>query len=337
MTWLRQKWKWVLLGVLIVILATVGLYTWSLYRSLDGLNKPPDSSLLPKPKDSAQPVYSPPTWEGTERVNILLLGADSRGLETGDVPRSDTMLIASIDPITKQATLMSLLRDMYISIPGHGDNRANAALALGGPELAMKAIGDYTGLHIQYYIYTDFQGFISLIDELGGIEFNVEKDMKYRSRADGPEYDINLKKGVQTLDGKRALQYVRFRNDAMSDFSRTQRQRELMVAVANKMQSVWSIMKLPQLIESISPYMDTNLEVSDMLKLGSLALDTKVGATHQVPGQEMIYDKKIGSSSVIALRQGYDVPTYVHHILKGSTTSESESNTKARAETSETR
>ncbi|MBD8500822.1 LCP family protein [Paenibacillus arenosi] len=337
MTWLKQKWKWILLGVLIIILATASLYTLSLYRSLDGLHKPPDSSLLPKPKDPAQPTYEPPKWEGTERVNILLLGADSRGIDTGEVPRSDTMLIASIDPITKQATLLSLLRDTYIPIPGHGDNRANAALALGGPELAMKAIGDYTGLHIQYYIYTDFQGFISLIDELGGIEFNVEKDMKYRSRADGPEYDINLKKGLQTLDGKSALQYVRFRHDAMSDFSRTQRQRDLMVAVANKMKSVWSIMKLPQLIESISPYMDTNLEVSDMLKLGSLALDMKVGTTHQVPGQDMIYDRMIGSSSVIDLRQGYDVPTYVQHILEGSTTSESESNTKARAETSETR
>ncbi|TVX88376.1 LCP family protein [Paenibacillus agilis] len=318
MTWLKQKWKWILLGVLIVIFATASLYTWSLYRSLDGLNKPPDSSLLPKPKDPAQPIYTPPKWEGTERVNILLLGADSRGIETGEVPRSDTMLIASVDPITKQATLMSLLRDVYIPIPGHGNDRANAALAFGGPELAMKAIGDYTGLHIQYYIYTDFQGFISLIDELGGIEFNVEKDMKYRSKADGPEYDINLKKGLQMLDGKSALQYVRFRHDAMSDFSRTQRQRDLMVAVANKMKSVWSIMNLPQLIESISPYIDTNLEVSDMLKLGSLALDMKVGTTHQVPGQDMIYDRKIGSSSVIDLRQGYDVPTYVKRILEGS-------------------
>src|SRR5690606_30360374 len=95
----------------------------------------------------------PPEWEGTERVNILLLGGDARGLKKGQVARSDSMLVVSVDPITKKAHLLSVLRDTYTDIPGHGKDRINTAITIGGPNLAMQTIGELLGLEIQYYVY----------------------------------------------------------------------------------------------------------------------------------------------------------------------------------------
>src|SRR5690606_33720966 len=149
---------------------------------------------------------------GKDRVNILLLGGDSRGLSKNDVPRSDSNMVISVDPVTKKAHLFSILRDTYVRIPGHGMDRINTALVYGGPQLAMQTTSELLGLPIQYFVFTDFQGFMELVDALGGIELDVEKDMKYHDSVE-PEFDIDLKKGLQHLDGKTALQYVRFRHD----------------------------------------------------------------------------------------------------------------------------
>ncbi len=126
-------------------------------------------------------------------MNVLILGGDSRGLKKNEIPRSDSMMVASIDPVTKKAYLFSILRDTYVKVPGHGNDRINTAVATGGPNLAMKTVSDLLGIPIQYYVYTDFQGFIALVDAIGGIELEVEKDMKYRD-SEEPEFDINLKK-----------------------------------------------------------------------------------------------------------------------------------------------
>ncbi len=202
------------------------------------------------------------------------MGGDSRGKEH-DVPRSDTILVASIDPVTKRAHLMSILRDTYVDIPGRGRDRINAAVSYGGPRLAMRTVSQLLGIPIQYYVYTDFEGFVAAVDAVGGIDIEVEKDMKYYDRSDGPEYAIDLKKGWQHLDGRKALQYVRFRHDALSDYARTERQRKFLIALARKMQSTTSLLKLPSIIDKVEPYVETNMTVSDMIKLGALALEAK--------------------------------------------------------------
>ena len=172
-------------------------------------------------------------------------------------------------------------------------------------------------LDIQYYIYTDFQGFIKLIDALGGVEFEVEKDMYYTSKADGPEYDINLKKGLQVLDGESALQYVRFRYDALSDYSRTKRQRELLTAVAEEMKSAWSILQLPHLINQISPYVDTNLTVDDMIKLGALGLGAKIEPNLQLPPPELLQETNVGGDEVLTVRSTEELQAYIRDTLEG--------------------
>jgi LCP family protein required for cell wall assembly len=305
----RLKLKWTILVVSGLILGIAGYYLYSLVHFANQISTKPGGSKL-KPITTLQTpptdpidVYTPPKWEGSERVNILLMGGDSRGLKKNEVPRSDSMMIASIDPSTKQGVLFSLLRDTYAKIPGKGEDRVNVALALGGPQLAMKTVSELTGLPLQYYVYTDFKGFIALIDAIGGIDFDVEKDMKYSDSEDGHEYDIDLKAGMQHLDGKNALEYVRFRHDALSDFTRTERQRNFLKSVADKLQSSTSLIKLPGILKAVQPYIETNLSLTELLKLGTLGFDIDSGKVTgvQLPPDSLLREQNVRGASVLGV------------------------------------
>ncbi|MDF2724272.1 MAG: transcriptional regulator, partial [Paenibacillus sp.] len=312
--------KWTALTCTVAIMCVVGYYGYTFYQfgnNIQESNKEPLAipfSTLPL----AVKEEAPPKWEGKERVNILLLGADSRGTSNA-VPRSDTIMLVSVNPATKKATMFSILRDTYVKIPGYGQDRINTAFALGGPNLAMKTVSDLVGLPIQYYVYTDFQGFMALVDAIGGIELDVEKDMNYRDSVE-PEFDIKLKKGVQKLDGKSALQYVRFRHDALSDFARTERQRKFMTALAGELQSSSSIFRLPTILNKIDPYITTNLAITDMIKLGSLAFDVKAQGLGgvQIPPSKLLEEDNIGGASVLTVKPA-DLQKFVQEQLVAET------------------
>lgn len=301
--------KWVFISVFVLLLAGAGYFTYVFLNFANHIQNHPESpkfkGLTAKQQGSVGNNFAPPKWEGNQRVNVLILGGDSRGLKKNEVPRSDSIMIASIDPTTKKAYLFSILRDTFVKIPGQGEERINAAYAIGGPNLAMKTVSDLLGVPIQYYVATDFKGFIALVDAIGGIDLDVEKDMKYSDGEDGHEYDINLKKGMQHLDGKTALQYVRFRHDAMSDFARTERQRKFLQAVAQKMQTTGSLIRLPKILNSIDPYIDTNLTAMDMLKLGSLAYEAKAEGmvSEQIPPADLLMEKRVGGADVLSVNR----------------------------------
>lgn len=304
---LKKALKWIGLLLLLFIVLPGTYYAIDLYRSMDKLNDREGNSPLSEFYE-AMPTekrneYTPPKWEGKQRVNILLLGVDSRGVKSKEIPRSDSNMVVSIDPSTKKAHLFSILRDTYVNIPGHGKDRFNAAVAIGGPNLAMKTASDLLGLQVQYYVYTDFQGFIKVVDAVGGVEIDVEKNMKYISKADGPEYSIDLKKGLQRLNGHQALQYVRFRHDALSDYARTERQRKFLTALANELQTTSSVLKLPRIIRDIDPYIDTNLTVNDMIKLGMLGMEARSNGIvgEQIPPSHLLQERTIGGASVLTV------------------------------------
>ncbi|MBR2569656.1 MAG: LCP family protein [Paenibacillus sp.] len=304
MNWIRKKWKAILLSLVLLLVLGTGSYAWWLYDSLNSLSKPPEVTKLHPPNENSskdKEVQEPPKWEGRERVNILLLGADARGFSEHEIPRTDTIMVASIDPVTKTAHLMSIMRDTLVDIPDEGKARANTALQQGA-NAAMKTFSDWTGLDIQYYMYTDFRGFIALIDAMGGVEMDVEKDMNYTSKADNHEFDIHLAKGLQVLDGDKALQYVRFRYDALSDYARTARQRKLLGAVADKLKTAWSLIQLPHLINQMAPYIETNLKPEDMIKLGILGLDVQIGKSQQLPPSELLQELRIHNEAVLGVR-----------------------------------
>ncbi len=301
-----KKLKWTLIAILLALACAAIWYAYSIYQFAGNIQSAPDDSRFQKFSQKDQNTLTPPEWTGKERVNILLLGGDSRGLKKNEIPRSDSMLVVSLDPVTKQASLFSVLRDTYVAIPGHGHGRINTAITLGGPDLAMQTVGELLGLSVQYYVYTDFKGFIQLIDAMGGIDFFVEKDMKYSDSEDDHLYDINLKKGMQHLNGTTALQYVRFRHDAMSDYSRTERQRNFLEAVVKKLKSTYSLIRLPKILNSIEPSIETNLSVDNMWKLASLGfkIDTTALVSQQVPPTELLSETTIGGASVIEVNSG---------------------------------
>lgn len=305
---------WSVIGVLVIAAALVAYYFIAIYNQVDNFKKTGEDSPFYNVQPTETKVPEPPKWEGTERVNILLMGVDARGLKKGEIPRSDTMLVASLDPVAKKIDLFSIMRDTYTDIPEHGSDRINTAITH-GPNTAMKAVSDLLGIPIQYYVYTDFQGFIELVDAVGGVDFYVEKDMHYTSKADNHEYDIDLKKGQQHLDGNTALQYVRFRHDAMSDFTRTERQRNFLKAVADKLISTTSIMKLPTILEKVNPYIDTNLTIEDMWKLATVGYSSNMGSSEQIPPMELLVEKKVGGSDVLGVRSEEELKEYVQEVF----------------------
>jgi len=313
---MSKKWRYTLVTLLSLAFIFLCLVGWWVYSNVDELSnakKSKEESRFGQFEEKAE--YKPPEWEGSERVNVLLMGGDERGLRKGEVARSDSMLVASFDPATKRIHLFSVLRDTHVDIPGFKANRVNAAITLGGPELTMKTIGNLTGLDIQYYVYIDFQGFIQLVDALGGVDFYVEKDMKYSDAADGHVYDIDLKKGQQHLDGDKALQYVRFRHDKLSDFTRTERQRDFLKAIAAKLKSGWNLIMLPDILGKVTPYLETNMTTGDMLKLASLGYKSHQAGSAQIPPMELVVDKKVDGASVLGVRNLDALKGYVQETL----------------------
>jgi len=332
----KPKWFYPTLGLALAIVIIGIYYVYSILDSMNKIHKNPDDSRFKAVQDDESPP--PPVWEGKDRVNILLLGGDARGMKENEVPRSDSMIIASIDPVSKKATLFSILRDTYGVIPKYGSDRINAAIVYGGPQLAMQTVSELTGLPIQYYVYVDFQGFIALIDALGGMDFEVEKRMRWKDSHDDPIYHIDLQPGMQHMDGKTALAYVRFRHDALSDYTRTQRQRNFLSAIAEKMKTATSLIKMPMLLDSVVPHIETNLGLEDMLRLASLgfSVDTKSIASVQLPPTELLEEKNVGGASVIGIRRGANLPAYVQDQLDAQAAAVAEDSEATSEATSET-
>ncbi|MBN8193096.1 LCP family protein [Bacillus sp. NTK074B] len=193
------------------------------------------------------------------KVNILLLGVDSRGEEKS---RTDTMMLAQIDPKTNETKLVSFMRDIYAEIPGYQNYKLNTAFYLGGPELLRKTIKQNFDLDIQYFMIVDFKGFEQSVDILApeGIKMDVEKAMS-------ENIGVSLEPGVQNLNGKELLGYARFRHDEQGDFGRVERQQKVIAALKDEVLSIGGVTKLPKMAGSIQPYIQTNMSKLDQISI----------------------------------------------------------------------
>ncbi|HEX3015811.1 MAG TPA: LCP family protein [Desulfobacteria bacterium] len=205
-----------------------------------------------------------------DRVSILLVGVDERKNAQDHSYRTDTMILASIDPKYKQISLLSIPRDTRVNIPNHGLDKINAAAQYGGLNTTVAIVSNLTGVKIDGYVKTNFDGFKEIIDTLGGITVDVEKDMYYET-GDTEDGIINLKKGVQVLNGSQALQYTRFRHDALADISRTARQQVVLKAIAQKTMQAGSLLKIPTLIGQFYKVVDTSLPLPDLITVAKAA------------------------------------------------------------------
>lgn len=232
-----------------------------------------------------EPEGAPPPVKEGKRVSVLLLGIDARQGET--MARSDTMILADVDPKSKRMTLLSIPRDTGVSIPGYGWDKINSATVYGGPELAMKVVSELTGVSVKHYVLTNFSGFKEIVDILGGVTIDVEQDMYHWDDEDGGAYEIDLERGLQRLDGDKSLQYVRFRDYPMGDIDRTAIQQKFLAALAKEVLQPATIPKLPKLVPEINRYVKTNLSVSNMVTLASAAknLENCNIAAQTLPGR----------------------------------------------------
>ena len=201
------------------------------------------------------------------KKNIVVMGCDVR---KGDAGRSDTLFVVMLDKSKKNAALLSVPRDTRVKIKGHGWDKINAAFAYGGQKLTRETVQDFLGIKINNYVLVDFQGFKGLVDAVGGVDINVEKRMYYYDPYDG--FEIDLRPGMQHMDGKTAMQYVRYR-DEEGDIGRIRRQQKFLMALYKHIASKNIIAKIPGISKQIMSMVKTDLSLKEMVELGNVMRD----------------------------------------------------------------
>ncbi len=237
----------------------------------------------PLSNPTSAPDPAPLPWDGASRVTILVMGLDYREWETADgPPRTDTMILLTIDPLTKTAGMLNVPRDLWVSIPDFEYGRINTAYPLGiafdvpggGPALAMQTVESLVGVPIDYYAIIDFFAFEQFIDELGGVNILVPE--KIAVDPIGKENTVILEPKAYRLDGPTALAYARARHTEGGDFDRALRQQQVILAIKDRIIELGPAKiaaKAPAIYKELSAGIHTNLSLDDALRLGWLALD----------------------------------------------------------------
>ncbi|CUP00073.1 MULTISPECIES: LCP family protein [Clostridium] len=202
-------------------------------------------------------------------TNVLLIGTDARTLD--EQSRSDSIIIATLDNNTKKIKLTSLFRDTLVNIPGYGEQKLNAAYALGGPSLLLETINDTYDIHIDKYVVINFWGFEAIIDQIGGIEVDVkdyqlEELNKYIGESTGGNDCPVTQTGLQVLNGKQALSYARIRYNTGDEFERTARQQEVLMKVAEKLRET-KPSKYLGIMNKMLDYIKTNIDPLQALNM----------------------------------------------------------------------
>jgi LCP family protein required for cell wall assembly len=225
----------------------------------------------------------PNPWDGKSRVTVLMMGLDYRDWVAGEsAPRSDTMMLVTVDPITLKAGMMSIPRDLWVEIPGFGYNRINTAYMLGeaynlpggGPGLAMQTVENLVGVPIQYFAVVDFQTFERFIDEIGGIDVLVRQRVKISPIGRLSRW---LEAKPYHLDGPDALAYARVRKNAGGDFGRAERQQQVIMAIMDRVVGLDMLPRLvaraPSIYQEVASGIRTNLSLEQMVSLAWLGVN----------------------------------------------------------------
>jgi LCP family protein required for cell wall assembly len=285
-----------ILAIVLVAFVAGGLYSgYVFYSTLKAaVMQPPSWSLLSIPDGApgstqigSDPVVttatnSSPVWTGQERVNVLLLGVDQREDERGQPTRTDTMIVLTLDPVSKSAGMLSIPRDLWVAIPLKevGEERINAAHFFGdsykypggGPALAKKTVSLNLGIPIHFYARVDFQGFERVVNSIGGINIDVPTPLRDDQYPDGNYGTIRvfIPAGLQHMDGQTALIYSRSRHSD-SDFGRIKRQQQVLLALREQGLQLGLLPKLPFLFTTLKDAVTTDIPAKEALVLAQLA------------------------------------------------------------------
>ncbi|MHB8276407.1 MAG: LCP family glycopolymer transferase [Candidatus Humimicrobiaceae bacterium] len=205
-----------------------------------------------------------------EPVSILVLGRDSRD-PTNDSGRADTIMLLYLDPGQKQAALLSIPRDTLVDIPGYGQDKINAAYAFGGEELMIKTVSNFLNAKINHFVTIDFDGFVKLVDALGGVDITIERPLT------DPKTGANFSAGNHHLTGEQALAYSRSRSTELADIGRIQRQQYLFKGLIDQKLNPQYLGKIPDYFNILVENTKTDLDLLTILRYAKASLSFGTG------------------------------------------------------------
>lgn len=204
--------------------------------------------------------------ENKEPFSTLILGVD---IDQAGTSRSDTIILVTVNPEKESMKMISIPRDTLITLPNGNLEKINAAYTIGGPNLAKKMIEEKFDIPINFFATMDFDGLIELVDAVGGIRVNSELEFTEMNHAK-PSQPVEIKKGLQYLDGAQALGYARMRKkDPRGDFGRQDRQKEVIEQILEKLVSLKTLTNLTAIMDAIQPYLSTNATSNQMIGIAS--------------------------------------------------------------------
>lgn len=284
----KKKQKYIILGIILPILAIAGMaggYVWAMFSKMEKIDL--DKDNLGSNKELSE------KYKGI--TNIALFGVDS----ADGNGRSDSMMIATLDTINKKIKVTSIMRDSYVKISGHGNDKLNAAYAYGQEELAIKTINENFDLNIEDFATVDFASLPKIIDKIGGIEVDVstaERDELNRHLIDASPVSGT---GIQKLTGGQAMAYCRIRKGVGDDFGRVERQREVLDQMLNKILNI-SPTKYPGLLNEVLPMVKTSLSANTIMALAGEVV--KIGNNleqNRFPTDDNLKSENINGADVL--------------------------------------
>ena len=289
----RLRWKrvFVALAVLAMLIWGIGMAcNWAYHAARDmmGIETTVEETVPEEPvqvveEPAVVPVRTVPVWSASalasatadekkaasqQTINVLLLGVDDTA-QDGLYGQADSAVLFVMNTEDETAAMVSIPSDTRIPLEGRTE-----AVALkdiyrqGGTPLALRMVEGYLGITIPYYATIDHAVFTQVLDELGGIDLYVEKDMSYTDSYDG--FTIDLKKGYQTLDGEKAQQYIRYRDPDIGEFGRMKRQQRLVKAIIDQHATVGTMFDVPSILSILSEQSDTNLTFYPLLRIANV-------------------------------------------------------------------
>ena len=309
-------WFWRIFLILLIILSIVGaFYANKMVRRLvagtEAFSLPGDPVIAEtKESDdenvegkgepqvetpSAQEAYlpDPDPWDGTSRVNVLVMGLDLRDDEAGEsAPRSDTMILLTMDPLNNTAAAIAIPRDMWVAVPGFGYYKINTAFRFGelynipggGPELASQTVEEFLGVPIHFYIQIDFQAFVDFIDHIHGLRMTFDEPYTIDRR--GKWNTVTLEPGTYALDGEYVLAYARDRKSEGDDFDRSSRQMEVILLIRERILEFdllpTLVMNAPAIYEDLSTGIRTNMSLNQLIQLAWKAKEIPISDIEMV-------------------------------------------------------
>ncbi|MDV5102922.1 LCP family protein [Clostridium perfringens] len=247
----NTKIKYIILALILIILVLVGGGAYYISSKLNKVQK------VEVNKDNLA-INKAQVYEERYKKNIALFGIDA---PKGKVGRSDAIMILTLDEEHKVMKLTSIMRDSYVDIPGHGDDKITHAYVFGGPELAMKTLNENFNVNVEDFMAVNFTSLPEIIDKLGGVKINIiPEEIHHIPGITSP--------GEQVLNGEQALAYSRIRYATGEDYKRTERQRVVLEAIFEKLKST-PTKEYPSLIDEFLPYIETNMSSMDMIKLAT--------------------------------------------------------------------